>query len=146
MEQMKMRPMAATRTGEKTDIRGTGVKKAVQENPEISVMRQEGAAVVSASYQVKMGREVFAEMLRQGLGGLAEECETRGAVIGHIKASLDSQRTEMFSVTERDVYVKSSGEDELCVRLAAIVFMMDPELAAALVREMFADLDRKIRK
>ncbi|HCT90244.1 MAG TPA: hypothetical protein DF613_02495 [Lachnospiraceae bacterium] len=146
MEQKKMRPMAVGRTGEKTDIRGTGVKKAVRENPEISVILQESAVVVSAFYQAKIGREVFAEMLRQGLGGLAEEFETRGAVIGHIKASLDSQRTEMFSVTEREVYVKSSGEDELCIRLAAIVFMVDPQLAAALVREMFADLDRKIRK
>lgn len=35
---------------------------------------------------------------------------------------------------------------ELSIHLAAIVFMVDPEIAVALVRKLFADLDREIRK
>lgn len=146
MERKKMHPMIAAGADKKPDMRGTGVKKAVRENPEISVMLQEGAVVVSASYQTEMRREIFAGIIRRELGRLAEKFEARGAVIGHIKASLDSRGTEVFSVTEREVYVKSGSVDELSIHLAAIVFMVDPEIAVALVRKLFADLDREIRK
>lgn len=115
------------------------------ENPRVSVALQDGAVVVSGEYTASGNREAFTGLLRQGLADLAGRFNDMDAIIGHIKASVDCHEVEVLSVTEREVSRIKGAAGEFTVHLAAIVFAVDTETAAALVREMLEDIDEKVR-
>ncbi|MCR1839507.1 hypothetical protein [Murimonas intestini] len=109
-------------------------------NPSISSHLQDGACIVSAQYHTCMDAEALGIRLTELLEELASKINAHGGIIGHIKASLDIHRAEMYSVTEEKVTRKSSQVPDITLCLAAIVFMVPEEELLAHIKTMFQKL------
>lgn len=91
------------------------------------------AVVVSGGLTVVAEYAVVRFILEKQLERIAREVTARGGIVGHIKASAACTETEMFSVTDTDVSVKKSPEQEIKLNVASIVFAVPPEEVEALV-------------
>jgi hypothetical protein len=91
------------------------------------------ARVISGSLTLFADYGVFRASLSKQLEGLAKAVQACGGIVGHIKASAETKQTEMFSVTDTAVSVKTAPGQEIRITLAAIVFAVDPEEAETLV-------------
>ena len=99
------------------------------------VKLHDDAKVVSGSLQVTGDYDAIRKALEQGLKEFAAAVTEMGGIIGHIKASADLGQTEMFSVTEEDVMIKTAPEKHVNIILAAIVFFISEEQAEELGRK-----------
>lgn len=99
------------------------------------VKLHDDAKVVSGSLQVTGDYEAIRNALGQGLKEFAAAVTESGGIIGHIKASAELGQTEMFSVTEEDVMIKTAPEKHVNIILAAIVFFISEDKAEELGRK-----------
>lgn len=79
---------------------------------------------------------VYAEIqprIKAELELLASKIGEAGGIVGHIKASAEVKQTEMFSVTETTAMIKTAPVQDMEIRMAAIVFAVEPEQVEALV-------------
>ena len=93
------------------------------------------ARVVSGKLTLAADYDAVKTALAGQLERLAAAVQDRGGIVGHIKASCDVRTVEMYSVTDREVTVKRTPEQEIRINLAAIVFLVAPDEAEAMVRE-----------
>ena len=102
------------------------------------VRLHDDAKVVSGSLLISGNYEKIRTGLHRGLTEFAAAVAEKGGVIGHIKASAEVTQTEMFSVTEADVMIKTAPDCRVAVILAAIVFFISEEEAELLARKALA--------
>jgi len=98
------------------------------------VKLHDDAKVVSGSLELTGDYDAIRLGLGEGLKQFAAAVNEMGGVIGHIKASAEKVKTEMFSVTEEDVMIKTAPEERVSIILAAIVFFITEEQAEELGR------------
>ena len=98
------------------------------------VKLHDDAKVVSGSLDLTGDYEAIRLGLGEGLKQFAAAVNEMGGVIGHIKASAEKVQTEMFSVTEEDVMIKTAPEERVSIILAAIVFFIPEDKAEELGR------------
>ena len=99
------------------------------------VKLHDDAKVVSGSLELTGDYDAIRLGLGEGLKQFAAAVNEMGGVIGHIKASAEKVQTEMFSVTEEDVMIKTAPEERVSIILAAIVFFIPEEKAEELGRK-----------
>ncbi len=99
------------------------------------VKLHDDAKVVSGSLELTGDYDAIRLGLGEGLKQFAAAVNEMGGVIGHIKASAEKVQTEMFSVTEEDVMIKTAPEERISIILAAIVFFIPEEKAEELGRK-----------
>lgn len=91
------------------------------------------ARVISGRLTVTGNYETVKAALTAKLGHIARAVHEMGGIVGHIKASCEVTAVDMFSVTDTEVSVKKAPEQTMKINLAAIIFLMSPEDAEALV-------------
>ena len=89
---------------------------------------QDDARVISGVTRFKGDYRVLRPILKAGLETLAAKIAEEGGG-GHIKAVAEVMQTEMFSVTDVDAMVKTVPTRDITVKLAAIVFGVEPDFA-----------------
>ena len=80
------------------------------------------------------------ERIAAKLEALAAEITARGGIVGHVKAAAEVAQTEMFSVTDVKAMIKTAPTQEITVKMAAIVFAIEPEETEALVEAALREL------
>ena len=93
------------------------------------------AVVVSGALALISEYAIVRHSLELQLGVIAKTVSAAGGIIGHIKAAASSTEVEAFSITDVEVSVKKSPEQEVKINLAAIVFGVPPEDVADAVRQ-----------
>ena len=101
---------------------------------------QDEACVVSGVMQLCGSYDGMRERIAEKLEALAAEITARGGIVGHVKASAEVQQTEMFSVTDIKAMVKTAPTQEITVKMAAIVFAIEPEETEELVEHALREL------
>lgn len=99
------------------------------------VRLHDDAKVVSGHLELLGDYGVIRVRLHRELEAFAAEVAELGGVVGHIKASVHHSQVEMFSVTDRDVMIKSAPEEHITITLAAIVFFISEDQAEHLARQ-----------
>lgn len=94
---------------------------------------QDEACVASGEMSISGEYTKIREVIRTELESLAAKIGEAGGIVGHIKASAEVKQTEMFSVTETTAMIKTAPIQDVEVRMAAIVFAVEPELVETLV-------------
>ena len=101
---------------------------------------QDEACVVSGVMQFCGEYEQLRPRIAEALEALAAEIGARGGIVGHVKAAAEVTQTEMFSVTDVKAMVKTAPTQDITVKLAAIVFAIDPETVEALAEAALREL------
>ena len=101
---------------------------------------QDEACVVSGVMKFPGRYEGMQSRIAAKLEALAAEITARGGIIGHVKAAAEVTDTEMFSVTDVKAMVKKADTQEICVKMAAIVFVVTPEEVEDLVEAALREL------
>lgn len=101
---------------------------------------QDEACVVSGVMQLCGTYEPLRPRIAAALEALAAEINSRGGIVGHVKAAAEVQQTEMFSVTDVKAMIKTAPTQDITVKMAAIVFAIEPETVEALVEAALRDL------
>ncbi|MDR3277871.1 MAG: hypothetical protein LBT12_03780 [Oscillospiraceae bacterium] len=103
--------------------------------PVLETTRHDDAIIVSGALSLMCADPAAAQdALAAALSGVARAVSERDGLVGHIKASFSVTSVDMLSVTDAEATVKSAPEREVKINLAAIVFLIPPEAAEALVR------------
>lgn len=91
------------------------------------------ARVISAHLTLVGDAVSIKATLHTQLEKLAKLVQDSGGIVGHIKASCQTTQVEMFSVTDVEVTVKKSPEQEVQINLAAIIFLTDISVGEKMV-------------
>jgi len=94
---------------------------------------QDDARVISGMTRFCGDYETLRPAVKTELERLASQIGALGGIIGHIKAAAEVTQTEMFSVTDEEATGKAAEAQEIAIKLAAIVFFVDPEEVEPLV-------------
>ena len=98
------------------------------------------ARVISGTVRFSGDYEALRPILKEELEALAAQVVSSGGVVGHIKAAAEVTQTEMCSVTDVDAMVKATPTQAITVKLAAIVFCVEPEDVEPLVEAVLRTL------
>ena len=104
---------------------------------------QDAACVVSGVIRFPCDYAVLRPRIAAALEALAAEIRAAGGIVGHVKAAAEVTETEMFSVTDVKAMVKTAPEQELCLKMAAIVFAVEPETVEAMLERTLRTLRQK---
>ena len=91
------------------------------------------AQVISGTVRFAGDYEAVRLSIKEELEALAAQVTQSGGIVGHIKAAAEVTQTEMFSVTEADAMIKATPTQDITVKLAAIVFLVEPQDVELLV-------------
>ncbi len=92
------------------------------------------ARVISGLVTLVGDEAVIKAVVREQLSMMARAVYELGGIVGHIKAACETKAVEMLSVTDFEVMAKASPEKEIRINLAAIVFIVDQDVAESLVQ------------
>ena len=95
----------------------------------------DSAIVVSASLFVESKSGDLCACISGELEAAAREVKEQGGIIGHLKASVSTTSTCMISITDVDAMAKDSPLRRARITLAAIMFLLDPEVAENIIRK-----------
>ena len=101
---------------------------------------QDEACVVSGVMHLCRSYDGLRERIAETLEALAAEINAKGGIVGHVKAAAEVQQTEMFSVTDVKAMIKTAPTPEITVKMAAIVFAIEPEETEELVESALRQL------
>ena len=101
---------------------------------------QDEACVVSGVMRFSGSYDGMRERIAAKLEALAAEINAKGGIVGHVKAAAEVTQTEMFSVTDVKAMVKTAPTRDITVKMAAIVFAIDPETVEELVEAALREL------
>ena len=96
---------------------------------------QDEACVVSGVMQLEGDYDVFRPRVSAQLEAVAAAITAQGGIVGHVKAAAEVTNTEMFSVTDVKAMAKTAPTQTVTVKMAAIVFAVEPEAVEALVEQ-----------
>ena len=94
---------------------------------------QDEACVVSGVMRFSGVYEGLSPRIAEKLEALAAEINARGGIVGHVKAAAEVLQTEMFSVTDVKAMIKTAPTQDITVKMAAIVFAIEPETVEGMV-------------
>ena len=103
------------------------------------------AVVISGSLTVDFINDDLYMFIEQELEAAAREITDSEGVVGHIKAALSVSSTSMISVTDSKAMTKESPYQRAQITLAAIVFLVDPEIAEGILRKALAAVKSRLR-
>ena len=101
---------------------------------------QDAACVVSGTTTLEGDYEALRPRVAQVLESVAAEITAKGGIVGHVKAAAEVLCTEMFSVTDVKAMTKTAPTQEICLKMAAIVFAVDTETVETLVEQALRTL------
>ena len=96
---------------------------------------QDEACVVSGVMQLEGDYETLRPRVSAQLEAVAAAITAQGGIVGHVKAAAEVTNTEMFSVTDVKAMAKLAPTQTVTVKMAAIVFAVEPEAVEALVEQ-----------
>ena len=96
---------------------------------------QDEACVVSGVMQLEGDYDVVRPRVSAQLEAVAAAITAQGGIVGHVKAAAEVTSTEMFSVTDVKAMAKSAPTQTITVKMAAIVFAVEPEAVETLVEQ-----------
>ena len=96
---------------------------------------QDEACVVSGVMRLEGDYETLRPRVSEQLEAVAAAITAQGGIVGHVKAAAEVTRTEMFSVTDVKAMAKTAPTQTITVKMAAIVFAVEPEAVEALVEQ-----------
>lgn len=103
-------------------------KEAVSSSVHLEVHLHEGAVVASGDIRMLVrGDEAIGGILGGDMKALARWVEMSDGIIGHIKASLETTRTDVFSITDCELSENSADAGMVQVKIAAIVYGVGPD-------------------
>lgn len=104
-------------------------------NSWVNSQNHDGAIVISAGCSIHGDQETISSVIVSQLKDLAVFVQERGGVVGHIKASIETNLVKMFSITDQDVMTKQATEQEIEIHFAVIVFSVKiEEVKQAVIR------------
>jgi len=101
---------------------------------------QDAACVVSGKTTLEGDYAALRPRIAEALEAVAAEITAKGGIVGHIKAAAEVLNTEMFSVTDVKAMTKTAPTQEICLKMAAIVFAVDTETVEELVEQTLRTL------
>ena len=101
---------------------------------------QDAACVVSGKTTFEGEYAALRPRIAEALEAVAAEITAKGGIVGHIKAAAEVLNTEMFSVTDVKAMAKTAPTQEICLKMAAIVFAVDTETVEELVEKTLREL------
>ena len=104
------------------------------------------AIVISGSLTVDYENIDIGSLVARELENAAVEIGERGGIIGHIKTALTVSSTSMISVTDVKAMEKEAPQKRAKITLAAIVFMLTPEIAEDIIRKSMVAVRTNARK
>lgn len=107
----------------------------------ITSLLQDEAVVISAECHITADRTLIGRRLEMKLEELAGDIKKKEGIIGHIKASMEIQDVEMYSVTDSRVDKKKSYLSKITIHFASITFFMDRQEMLRMVNELFKMLE-----
>ena len=96
---------------------------------------QDEACVVSGVMRLEGDYETLRPRVSDQLEAVAAAITAQGGIVGHVKAAAEVTNTEMFSVTDVKAMAKTAPTQTITVKMAAIVFAVEPEAVEALVEQ-----------
>ena len=96
---------------------------------------QDEACVVSGVMRLEGDYAVLRPRVSAQLEAVAAAITAQGGIVGHVKAAAEVTNTEMFSVTDVKAMAKTAPTQTITVKMAAIVFAVEPEAAETLVEQ-----------
>ena len=123
--------------GERSYKHGARLRVKVGASGVIGIKRsvQDGAVVISGTLSVDCGGVDLNALVAAELEAAAREIGVRGGIVGHIKAGVEVTSNSMISVTDELACVKTAPYGKARITLAAIVFLIDPGEAEAIIRK-----------
>lgn len=100
----------------------------------------EGACVVSGTVTVSGDYGALKPLIGAKLEEIAAAVTGMGGIVGHVKASAEIRQTEVFSVTEEKVMIKTAPGQDIDVKMAAIVFAVTPEQVEPLLEAALREI------
>ena len=94
---------------------------------------QDEACVVSGLMRLEGTYETLRPRVSEQLEAVAAAITALGGIVGHVKAAAEVTSTEMFSVTDVKAMAKTAPTQTITVKMAAIVFAVEPEAVEELV-------------
>lgn len=125
--------------GKYNDTEPSGNEK--NDRLKITSLLQDEAVVISVECHLTADRTLIGRRLEKKLEDLAGEIKKREGIIGHIKASMEIQDVEMYSVTDSRVDKKKSYLSKITIHFASITFFMDRQEMLCMVNELFRMLE-----
>lgn len=96
---------------------------------------QDEACVVSGLMRLEGDYAALRPRMGARLEAVAAAITAQGGIVGHVKAAAEVTSTEMFSVTDVKAMAKTAPTQTITVKMAAIVFAIEPEAVEALVEQ-----------
>ena len=96
---------------------------------------QDEACVVSGLMRLEGEYATLRPRVSAQLEAVAAAIAALGGIVGHVKAAAEVTNTEMFSVTDVKAMAKTAPTQTITVKMAAIVFAVEPEAVEALVEQ-----------
>ena len=94
----------------------------------VTVTHHEGAIVGALEQTVSGNAGERKALVRDAISGLARWTEEQGGLVGHIKASLQTQEgTVIFSCAGDEVHIREFPDTGTALSFTAIVFFVDEE-------------------
>jgi hypothetical protein len=91
------------------------------------------ACVVSGRLALRGDETGVKAELQAQLGALGRAFHAMGGIVGHIKASCETTVVDVYSVTDVEATSKRSPEAVMRIKLAAIIFAVEPMVAESMV-------------
>lgn len=104
------------------------------------------ARVISGRLKLVGDYDAVRKTLAAQLEATAANVQAQGSIVGHIKASCEVSLVEMFSVTDTEVSIKKAPDQEINIIVAAILFLLEPEEAEALVKQALTAVYNSVKK
>lgn len=96
---------------------------------------QDEACVVSGVMLLEGDYAALRPRMGAQLEAVAAAITAQGGIVGHVKAAAEVTNTEMFSVTDVKAMAKTAPTQTITIKMAAIVFAIEPEAVEALVEQ-----------
>ena len=96
---------------------------------------QDEACVVSGLMRLEGDYASLRPRVSEQLESVAAAITAKGGIVGHVKAAAEVTNTEMFSVTDVKAMAKTAPTQTITVKMAAIVFAVEPEAVETLVEQ-----------
>jgi len=104
------------------------------------------AIVISGSLTVEYGAVDLSALVAEELERAARAVVENSGIVGHIKSALTISSTKVVSVTDDKAVITEAPLKRAKITLAAILFMIEPEIAEDIVRKALAGVRSASRR
>lgn len=101
---------------------------------------QDEACVISGTTTFCGKYDLLRQRIAQELENVAAAITAQEGIVGHVKAAAEVTQTEMFSVTDVQAMAKTAPTQVITLKMAAIVFAIEPETVEEMVEHALRSL------